>query len=82
MVSEQRIALQFDRQLNQGLVRSAAAWESGLSYDEFEERLQVGRVRLGVVCRFHARSPGRAARHASKGHASRLPACAQLDEAS
>ncbi|KAL4431202.1 hypothetical protein ABPG75_006458 [Micractinium tetrahymenae] len=40
MVSEQRIALQFDRQLNQGLVRSAAARASGLEYEEFDERLQ------------------------------------------
>lgn len=42
MVSEQRIALQYDRQLNQGLVRSAAARASGLQYEEFDERLQVG----------------------------------------
>ncbi|PRW58273.1 ER lumen retaining receptor isoform B [Chlorella sorokiniana] len=40
VVSEQRVALQFDTQLNQGLVRSAAARESGLDYDEFEARLQ------------------------------------------
>lgn len=33
--------LQFDKQLNLGLVRSAAARESGLDVDEFEGRLQV-----------------------------------------
>lgn len=32
---------QFDKQLNQGLVRSAAARESGLDVEEFEARLQV-----------------------------------------
>jgi hypothetical protein len=42
MVSEQRVALQYNTQLNQGLVRSAAARASGLEYEEFELRLQVG----------------------------------------
>lgn len=32
---------QFDKQLNLGLVRSAAARESGLDVEEFEARLQV-----------------------------------------
>lgn len=35
--------LQFDKQLNLGLVRSAAARESGLDVEEFEARLQVRR---------------------------------------
>ena len=42
MVSEQRVALQYDTQLNQGLVHSAAARASGLDYEEFQLRLQVG----------------------------------------
>lgn len=42
VVNEQRIALQYDQQINQGLVRSAAARASGLEYEEFDERLQVG----------------------------------------
>lgn len=41
-VSRSSIHLQFDKQLNLGLVRSAAARESGLDVDEFEGRLQVG----------------------------------------
>lgn len=41
MVSEQRVALQYDTQLNQGLLRSAAARASGLEYEEFELRLQA-----------------------------------------
>ena len=36
--------LQFDKQLNLGLVRSAAARESGLDVEEFEARLQVHHV--------------------------------------
>lgn len=43
VVQEQRIGIQFDQQLNQGLVRSAAARESGLELEEFEERLQARR---------------------------------------
>lgn len=43
VVQEQRIGIQFDQQLNQGLVRSAAARESGLEVEEFEELLQARR---------------------------------------
>ena len=42
MVNEQRVMLQASEHFNQGLVRSAAAIESGLEYEEFELRLQVG----------------------------------------
>jgi HPt (histidine-containing phosphotransfer) domain-containing protein len=41
VVREDRLAVQFNEQLNQGLVRSAAARASGLEYEEFETRLQV-----------------------------------------
>lgn len=41
VLSSERVALQYDEQLNLGLVRSAAARASGLDYDEFEARLQV-----------------------------------------
>lgn len=41
MIKEERIALQFDQHLNQGLVRSAAARASGLEVEEFEVQLQV-----------------------------------------
>lgn len=54
VVNEQRIALQYDQQINQGLVRSAAARASGLEYEEFDERLQASwRPRR---CGWHAAS--------------------------
>ena len=41
VVHEESVALKYDERLNQGLIRSAAARESGLEYEEFEARLEA-----------------------------------------